>query len=438
MTLQRQITTYYVHVVGFTLITSFVLVLATYFILHSIVGFHSLDLKNSSVIEIMEYANENSELILNCDFKRELSRITQKNNLEYYVKDAEDNILYGSRIKNGYAGNSGFVINMAREIWNHSISTSTIDIPLIDDTGKVMQILVLSQSNTTYMTLFICIDVFIPLICLIIYTLVFSKSLSRDIKGPLDELMIGVEKIKKRNLAFCINSDRENEIGDLARAFEEMRNNLKNSLLREWQLEQERREMVSAITHDLRTPLAIIQGHVEGLQDGVKRQKDKLDDYLDTIAENSLRAQKLVNEMNLLAEVDDMGFQLIFSDEDLIEFLTNKLDEMKVLAKRKMIDVKCNIQDTRTVKKLNCFDSGRLSQVINNIFTNSIRFTPRGGNIEFHAKIQDEAASFRICDSGRGFQKGIWAICLKNSIRAIAHGQKRLAIRASGCILQNS
>lgn len=68
--------------------------------------------------------------------------------------------------------------------------------------------------------------------------------------------------------------------------------------------------LVSAITHDLRTPLAIIQGHVEGLQEGLKYDSEKLDTYLDIISQNTDRAKKLILDMNELSEIDCQGFTL--------------------------------------------------------------------------------------------------------------------------------
>lgn len=81
-------------------------------------------------------------------------------------------------------------------------------------------------------------------------------------------------------------------------------------LIRGWKLEQDRREMVAALTHDLRTPLTIIQGHVEGLEDGLKTDENKLEAYLSTIRQNACRMHKLLDEMNTLTDVDSVLFSL--------------------------------------------------------------------------------------------------------------------------------
>ena len=85
MMLRSQIIVYYVRVIAFTIVTSLILIISTYFIYHSIEGFHSLDLKSSNVSEIIEYCSENSNRIIRGELKEELYGITDKYNFDFYV-----------------------------------------------------------------------------------------------------------------------------------------------------------------------------------------------------------------------------------------------------------------------------------------------------------------------------------------------------------------
>ncbi|MGV2686410.1 HAMP domain-containing protein, partial [Clostridium perfringens] len=99
------------------------------------------------------------------------------------------------------------------------------------------------------------------------FTLIFGRRFSRKISTPLQQLLQGAEQIKERNLHFSMTGTSSiTEVNQLTNAFEDMRQELEQSIEREWRLEQDRSTMFAALAHDLRTPLTIIQGHVEGLE----------------------------------------------------------------------------------------------------------------------------------------------------------------------------
>src|SRR5690242_11105772 len=105
----------------------------------------------------------------------------------------------------------------------------------------------------------------VPFVVLIVAILCFAWLMGRKVSQPVNELMQAVEKIRQRDLNFTINYSERNELGELCYAFNELRCELQESLEREWRKQEEMRTMVAALSHDLRTPVTIIQGHVEGL-----------------------------------------------------------------------------------------------------------------------------------------------------------------------------
>src|SRR5689334_8249116 len=116
----------------------------------------------------------------------------------------------------------------------------------------------------------------LPLAVLSMTILFFAWRMGRQISQPVSELMRAVEMIRRRDLDFTINYSAPNELGDLCGAFNELRRELQESLEREWRQQEEMRIMIAALSHDLRTPVTIIQGHIEGLtrtEAGEKRNK---------------------------------------------------------------------------------------------------------------------------------------------------------------------
>src|SRR5690606_4159530 len=109
--------------------------------------------------------------------------------------------------------------------------------------------------------------------------------------------------------------------------FEKMRSALHASLQAQWKMEQERRDMVTAIAHDLRTPLTIVQGHVDNLLENKARQAERLDEYLLTIRRNTERAVRLLSELSSVSEIEQLDFSLNFQNTDLVAFVQRKIEE---------------------------------------------------------------------------------------------------------------
>ncbi len=118
---------------------------------------------------------------------------------------------------------------------------------------------------------------------LIACTSIVSGIIIRSVLKPLDELHQATEKIMSGDLDYEIQYKKNNEMGRYCQAFEQMRVQLKESLRRQAALEQSRKELIASISHDLRTPLSSIRGYVEGLEDGIVRDREKFNRYIAVI-----------------------------------------------------------------------------------------------------------------------------------------------------------
>ncbi|MFZ5989478.1 MAG: ATP-binding protein [Bacillota bacterium] len=406
-TLKKQFIDSFIMTLVLSLVTAITTIMIFYFIYHQVVDSGSLKINDINIAKILEYSYRNGSTSIDEKNLGELDEIIKKSGMTYYIKDTDNNIIYSSEMNDVSLKHKSYIWNTVTELRSSLFHTPTINIPLIDkNSGEIRYAIVLTHLSNSSFIMLSLIDIGVPFICFLVYTFIFATRISRRIRTPIKELMGAVEKIKSRDVDFSINSsNQDNEISDLAQALEEMRRELKSSLIREWQLEQDRREMVSSITHDLRTPLAIIQGHIEGLQDGIKNDRGKLDAYLEIIEQNTKRAKKLIDDMNLLAEIDSPGFILYSCQVDLNEFIRNKINELRILAAKKEISIETQINDCREENELVSLDHNRLAQVIDNIVGNSIRFTPQKGTIKISVNIEKTGASFRICDTGPGFNE---------------------------------
>ncbi|PAQ15592.1 two-component sensor histidine kinase [Bacillaceae bacterium SAOS 7] len=287
--------------------------------------------------------------------------------------------------------------------------------PIKDDLGTVQGAvslkyglsLITANPNNKWMILLwglLLIFVVTPFLCFYLFSYFAGKRLSEEFEQPFNEIIESTKKIKEQDLDFTLPTISSSvELEQLTQAFEEMRSAVKDSLNRQLQLEQERKEMMAAISHDLRNPLTIIQGHAEGLLESGKRQQERLEPYLQTIIRNTNYASHLIADLNEMALVEKPTFTLNPKQTSINQFVQMKGEEYQRLCVKKCIDFQYRMINEGEIY-MRMIDQERTSQVLDNIVTNSIRYTPANGKIEWIITMNpDQSISLDIFDNGPGF-----------------------------------
>ncbi|MCG3089762.1 HAMP domain-containing sensor histidine kinase [Sporosarcina cyprini] len=245
-----------------------------------------------------------------------------------------------------------------------------------------------------------------PFVYILLFTLLFVSRLSRQLKIPLSQLMEATARIRDKDLQFHFNQEEKiTEIRELTNAFEQMRDELAESLQREWNTQKERKNAIAALAHDIRTPLTVIQGHVEGLEEAHRKGIDRFEQYLPVIKSNISSAVKLVHDLNQTAILDSDSFSLNKISFDPEEFFTEKMGEYELLCARQGVQFNSAIHDNRTESGTIHADPYRLTQVFDNLLSNSLRFA-KNGAISFSVQLEDERFEVTWIDNGPGFSDG--------------------------------
>ena len=216
----------------------------------------------------------------------------------------------------------------------------------------------------------------------------------RAVSVPLQKLQKAARNIKEGNLDFEIKAENDDEIGQLCRDFEEMRLRLKVQAEEKVAFDRENKELISNISHDLKTPITAIKGYVEGIMDGVADTPEKMDRYIRTIYNKA-------NELTLYSKIDTnripYNFTTIsakgyFGDcaEDLSVELESKGAEFTY---RNFMDDDCKV----------IVDPEQLRRVINNIVSNSLKYTDKP-KVEITMDVKDvgDFIQIELGDNGRG------------------------------------
>jgi len=225
----------------------------------------------------------------------------------------------------------------------------------------------------------------------------------RSILRPLNRLRRGMNKIKEGDLDYSVVSDTDDEIGQLCEDFEEMRIRLKELINSRLAYEEEIRELISNISHDLKTPLTAIKGYAEGLIDGVADTAQKQEKYLKTIMTKANDMSILVDELSFYARIDCNNIPYSFKEINLSEYFNDCIEELNFDFEIKNIELVFENEtapDTKVVA-----DAEQLKRVINNIIGNSIKYMDKKkkkGRIRIHLKDTGNFVQVEIEDNGIG------------------------------------
>lgn len=266
----------------------------------------------------------------------------------------------------------------------------------------------------------------LPVVFLIAATLFFAWRLGRRINEPVGELRAAMEKIRNRDLDFIIGYDKQDELGELCRAFEELRKELQESLIREWRQAEEVREMVAALSHDLRTPVTVIQGHVEVLmQAGEAKRAERLERYLRVMEESSHRIMKLLDDIMLVANLEQTDFSI--QPQKIINprrELIRKAEAYELRAAERGVGFALEASAELGSKDDEMYiDPHRLEQVLDNLFENALRFTSKEGKITIAALRDAKTLKISVRDTGPGVPAEELSSIFNKSYRGSNNGQ---------------
>ncbi|MGL4374091.1 MAG: sensor histidine kinase, partial [Turicibacter sp.] len=241
-----------------------------------------------------------------------------------------------------------------------------------------------------------------PFIVFAFFMWLFGRNLSKNITIPLQKLSYASKKITSQDLEFTVEYAYDNELGEVIQSFDKMRETLKITLKRQWEIEQQQKDLVAALAHDLRTPLTLIKGHVELLMDGAYKQEARLLKYLNVMDRASDRATLLVEDLNLLSQIDNGTFRLNKSLLKIGDYFSEKISDYESLIQVKGLSLAYTL-DEQLVDKLMEIDPLRFSQVIDNIMTNACRYAPASSQISMCISCEGDSLHVRISDEGIGF-----------------------------------
>ena len=214
---------------------------------------------------------------------------------------------------------------------------------------------------------------------------------SRSLSKPVAQLVATTQKIGPTNLSQRVEVKGIKELEELAVSFNKMLADLERT-------QQQRRNLLADVSHELLTPLTILEGNLRAILDGVYEMNKEEISHLYDQTHHLIR---LVKDLRQLAQAEAKQLPLMISEGDIELLIEDTMTLFEPLANEKQLTLRSILPDSLPPVS---FDHGRLRQVLNNLLSNALRHTPNGGSITIRVAQQANEISIAVEDTGEGLQ----------------------------------
>lgn len=223
----------------------------------------------------------------------------------------------------------------------------------------------------------------------------------RSILTPIETLKKATRNIRDGNLDFEVEIGDDDEIGELCADFEEMRIRLKESTEEKVVFDSQNKELISNISHDLKTPITAVKGYVEGLLDGVADTPEKQEKYLRTIYNKANDMDRLINELTFYSKIDTNRIPYTFNKINVKEYFDDCFEDIGMEMSQQQVSLSYDNKVAPDVMVI--ADAEQIKRVINNIVGNSVKYMDKP-NKSIAIRVTDvgDFVQVEIEDNGRG------------------------------------
>lgn len=262
----------------------------------------------------------------------------------------------------------------------------------------------LPNPEITYMILFI--------LQLIIGIVLLSNMFAKKINKELKFLLAASQKIEEGDLEFNIDNSKIKEMNIVLKGINKMKNSLKASLKEQWIVEEQKREQISALAHDVKTPLTIIKGNIELLKE--TEITEEQENYCQYIVDSSKKMDKYIERLLLVAR-DELEIKILDENVCLKELLSSIKNQTESLGRTKNIDViwQINIEKGLYIKGYR----EDLERALMNIISNAVDFSSNNSTVKIINTMDKDHLIIRIIDQGKGFSE-----------KMLKHGKEKFAM----------
>jgi Osmosensitive K+ channel histidine kinase len=235
---------------------------------------------------------------------------------------------------------------------------------------------------------------------LLVAFVIVGLRMRRLLLKPLEGLGLAARKIAGSDWDVQLPQSSIREISEVRHGFELMVSGLQDSQLKQAKLEEERRFIIAAVAHDLRTPLFALRGYLDGLEQGIAQTPDQISKYVAVCKQKSAQLDRLVEDLFTFTKIEYQETELSENTTEFGDIIQKSMDSLEPQAQSKSIPILVHSAPDDYVIRA---DSHLLERAISNLLDNAVRHTPNHGHILIQYWREKDRVSFTIHDSGQGF-----------------------------------
>ena len=213
----------------------------------------------------------------------------------------------------------------------------------------------------------------------------FGRAVTGALVEDLEKLAAAARRLAGGDLAARARLSGEDEVAQLAETFDRMAEQLQGGIERERAQELARREMVAAVSHDLRTPLTTMRAMVEAVTDGVVSEPAEVRRYMELIRGETQHLSRLIDDLFELSQIESGALKLDLAPTHLPELVAQTLEAYEAPARDNGVTLTHAADPSIPPVQA---DPARLMRVLRNLIDNALRFTPAGGRVEVEARFE--------------------------------------------------
>lgn len=249
---------------------------------------------------------------------------------------------------------------------------------------------------------FVVIGISTLLVILMISQL-FTKRLVKYIMKPINKLIIGSKRIEEGNFEELINYKGDLEFEQVCNSFDKMQISLKEEKEKNLAYENSRVNMISGISHDLRTPLTAVKGCIKGLKDGIITTKEKQNQYLDIAYKKTCEIDSLLQRLFYFSKLETGKMPFVFSEMNMSNFIEDYITSLK--EEQEYENTQFFYSKNANISNISA-DISQIIRVFRNITENSLKYANVNPLIiKFSLEETEEYQIITISDNGIGVEK---------------------------------
>ncbi len=269
------------------------------------------------------------------------------------------------------------------------------------DSNQMIYDISLAQSSSSQVKLMAKDMILTATIILVFTALSVGLWIYRSIAVPMVKLKKATQNIKEGNLDFVLEVEGKDEFSQLCQDFEEMRKRLKESTEEKILMDKENKELISNISHDLKTPITAVKGYVEGIMDGVADTPEKMNRYVRTIYNKTNEMDHLINELTFYSKIDTNRIPYTFSKLNVEDYFSDCAEELGLEMETRGIELVYANYVEKDVQVI--ADGEQIRRVIHNIVSNAIKYMEKPKEIiQLRVKDVGDFIQVEIEDNGKG------------------------------------